>query len=235
MNDGAELRATIQMKMHTKATLSVKSGIAVTHLQAAALFARLCWAEEKNPTSVTDRVGQRSFAIGSVVCAAAFLEAAVNELYLAAIDRDQQVFQNVDKTISELLAKFWPEVRSKSALLKYQTALILARVGSLDEGQRPFQDAASLFALRNALMHFKPEWDTELDEHFRLEQRLKGKFAESPFAAHGDAFFPKRCLGHGCAAWAVETAKVFYDVVMKQAGFWARDFTDSQLYGTMQG
>ena len=183
-----------------QASLSVMSGLAVAHLQAAALFARRCGAIERfssNSISATTREDQRSFAIGAVVCAAAFLEAAVNELYLTALNRDQQVFERVDQMTVELLAEFWPVVEPKSTLLKYQTALILARVGPLLTGQAPYQDAAALLALRNALIHFKPEWDTELDEHAKLEQWLAGKFTANPFATPGDAFFPKRCLA-GC-------------------------------------
>lgn len=235
MTKRVELSASLQASARMQASLSVKAGLAVAHLQAAALFARRCGTIERlssDSMSVTIREDQRSFAIGAVVCAVAFLEAAVNELYLAALDRNQQVFEHIDKTIPELLAEFWPEVEPKPALLKYQTALILARVGPLPTGQAPYQDAASLFALRNALIHFKPEWDTELDEHAKLEQRLVGKFAQNPFAARGDAFFPKRCLGFGCAGWAVETAKTFYSAAMNRVGFWTRDFSDTSLYGT---
>lgn len=106
MTERLDLSGSLKMGASMQATLSVKSGLAVAQLQAAALFARQCGAIERmsmDKSEPTAREDQRSFALGAVVCAAAFLEAAVNELYLAAIDRNQQVFKEVEKTVPELL------------------------------------------------------------------------------------------------------------------------------------
>ena len=72
-------------------------------------------------------------------------------------------------------------------------------------------DTDNLRRLRNALVHYKPEWDTELKEHRNLEDRLDGRFPLNPYAHSNYAFFPKKCLGHGCAAWAVETSVAFLE------------------------
>ena len=77
----------------------------------------------------------------------------------------------------------------------------------LRKGENPFQDADSLIDLRNALTHYKSEWDDSPDRHGRLEARLKGRFAPNPFAKNSPLWFPHHCLGAGCADWAVKTSE----------------------------
>jgi hypothetical protein len=77
----------------------------------------------------------------------------------------------------------------------------------------------SLIALRNALVHYKPEWDTEQKKHKEIEDRLiKSRFALNPFAGPNDAFFPKKCLGHGCAEWAVTSGVTFINEFFNRLG-----------------
>ncbi len=49
----------------------------------------------------------------------------------------------------------------------------------------------------------------------KFEQLLKNRFAENPFAPKNLPFFPDRCLGHGCAEWAVTTSLSFTDRFFK--------------------
>lgn len=80
--------------------------------------------------------------------------------------------------------------------------------------------------LRNALTHAEPETSihstpavgTAAARH-KFEKRLRGKFAESAlFASGGNAFFPDKCLGHGCAEWSVTTALAFAEDFCKRIG-----------------
>ena len=87
-----------------------------------------------------------------------------------------------------------------------------------NKGENPYQDAFRLVRLRNALVHYKPEWDTSLNEHAKLESSLSGCFPESPFSHKNDAFFPKRCLGHGCAEWAVKNVITFMSNFQERLG-----------------
>jgi hypothetical protein len=60
---------------------------------------------------------------------------------------------------------------------KYQSALRLAGVEPFDDGRAPFQDVESLVKLRDALVHYKPEWhNVESQPHHKREARLRGKF-----------------------------------------------------------
>ena len=76
-----------------------------------------------------------------------------------------------------------------------------------------------LMKLRNALVHFRPDWDSVQEHHGKLGKQLKGAFPPSPFVSSDTApFFPTRCMSHGCAAWAVRTAWNFGDAFAVRLG-----------------
>jgi hypothetical protein len=188
---------------------------------AAAYFARKALGVESNYTDLVDGepyFAHRGYVTGAVFSAVASLEATVNELYIDAQDANSPTFQGVDPIVPKLLAEYWEEIESASILRKYQSALILARKWKFDQGTSPYQEVDSLIQLRNALVHYKPEWDTDLREHRKIENRLKGRFAENSFVGPNDAFFPKKCLGHGCAEWAVKSSVTFIEEFFRQLG-----------------
>jgi hypothetical protein len=152
----------------------------------------------------------RSYAIGAVIAAASYLEAAVNELYLEAMDRNANTFPQQRSRLAELMSHVWEDVEQITVLTKYQVTLTLAEVEPYPKGRNPYQAVYGLVRLRNALVHYRPEWDTEVEEHRKLEQILANRFKESRYSASDQTFFPHRCLGHGCAAWAIKTAVDFY-------------------------
>ena len=153
-----------------------------------------------------------------MLSAVASLEATINELYIDARDANSPTFQGVDPIVPMLLAEYWEEIESARILRKYQLALILARKSKFAQGTSPYQEVDSLIQLRNALVHYKPEWNTELREHRRIDNRLKGRFALNPVTEPNDALFPKKCLGHGCAEWAVKSSVTFIEEFFSQLG-----------------
>jgi hypothetical protein len=82
----------------------------------------------------------------------------------------------------------------------------------MQKGKEPYQSASSLVILRNAIIHFKPEWDDERRSHQTLEKRLSNLFRPSELTAQargGMVWFPYKCLGAGCARWAIDTVIKF--------------------------
>ena len=55
--------------------------------------------------------------------------------------------------------------------------------------------------MRNALIHFTPEWDNNLDKHEKIEKEVKkhNHFKLSRFYSKETMFFPYRCLSGSCA------------------------------------
>jgi hypothetical protein len=204
------------------AIAGLKTHFSAQHMLAAALFARKTFEIESTyPKDLVSREpyhAHRGYVTAAVLSAVASLEATINELFIDARDKNPHTFKNVDSSFPKLLAEVWDGIESISILGKYQTALILARKPEFDRGTPPYKEVASLIQLRNALVHYKPEWDTDQKEHKKIEGRLKSRFAVNPFTGPNDAFFPKKCLGHGCAEWAVESGVTFIDEFFGRLG-----------------
>ena len=195
----------IQVHLEINAQVRVKAHLAAFSLAAATDFAR-------EALELEDRYGQpgvipperhRSAVLASVVLAAAFVEGGVNEICRQAVDRDRDVWTNYGEAELSRLSDSWEllEEQRTPTLRKCQVVLDVLRKPQFPQGEEPYQSAVGVFAVRNAIMHFKPEWDTERENHASLEQRLKGRFPLNRFVVASHRFFPHAALGAGLARW----------------------------------
>lgn len=213
--------------MHSRVYLSIG------HLKNAAHFARLTGEIERYTEfswGIFDP--HEAYAMGAVLSSVAFLEAAVNELYSDAADdsHPSEIMRSIGegyamkmpKDVRGLLAGLWGTERFRigaRTLEKYEIALRTAGAAGFDTGAQPYQDVALLIQLRNALIHFEPQSHHQgEDEPTRFERRLRGKFPLNPLAAPPInplgkdpllPFLPDKCLGYGCAVWALESSVAF--------------------------
>lgn len=183
------------------------------HLFAAHHFSDLACEIEKEQHGVVADADvirrHRSYVIGSVLSATAFLEGSINELYLEV----QEHLMNgaIANRVLALPAHFWSSVAKPPILHKYQLALVVADAEPFDESRSPFRDADCLVALRDALVHGRPEWRDAHGRRQNLERRLRAKFKHNGLASDAEPEFPDRLLGAGCATWAVRIAERFSD------------------------
>lgn len=208
-------------------TIQARSYFSIQHIQSAAHFARESAQIEKsyNGTLPGDLLMRnKAYAAGAILAAVAFLEAGINEIFLDAVDKAHGI-RTLDANIIELLANTWHygEIDRLKVLNKYQVALALAKKPLFDTGQLPYQDVALLIGLRNNLVHYKPKTvtvvsDVEEVTVDKLEEKVRNKFALNPFVPESNPFFPDRCLGHGCAAWAVASSLKFSDEFFSRIG-----------------
>jgi hypothetical protein len=196
--------------------LRVKTGLFQFHLDSAARFAFACAeieSEQKHLEWPQPRWDEaRSNALATVLLSAASLESSVNEFYQQAVDRDRSALESLSDTQMKLLAELWPEIEKLSPIRKYQVALVATGHEPMSKGQEPYRSADGLIRLRNALVHFRPEWDDDLKDHRSLEQRLSRLFPVSALTDRAKGrmvWFPHKCLGAGCAEWAIESATRF--------------------------
>jgi hypothetical protein len=106
-------------------------------------------------------------------------------------------------------------------LTKYQKILTIAGRSPFDEGDQAFANVRDLIEIRNYLLHYKREWIVIADGEKRgpgedtagakFEKSLRKKFAINPLAPRNQPFFPDKCLGHGCAEWAVVNSLILTD------------------------
>jgi hypothetical protein len=193
------------LKVGDEFTASLRANLAVQNMLAAARFSRrVAELEENNKSQEFGPFWEEILhnSIASITCCASSLEAYANELFF---DRGT-IFP---KYSTSLLDNLWETYERKSILEKFEFALLLlSEKPSIDKGSILYQNVRIVIDLRNALIHFKPEWDTEADLHRKLSNQLKYKFAPSPFL-NDELIFPKRWATHGCTRWGVQSCLKF--------------------------
>lgn len=191
-------------------SVSVKHNFSRQHLVAARYFTKECASiEKKDAVTEQNKNEHRACVTGAVIFSVAFVEASINEFYLEAVDSNQTSLSGLTVQQIAVLAEIWESVEKHSLLGKYQIALAVCGKNRFEKGASPFQGTDSLVKMRNALIHYRPEWDTELKVHKELQDRLNGCFIPNRMTAPGNLWFPHQCLGAGCAEWAVKQAADF--------------------------
>jgi hypothetical protein len=161
--------------------------------------------------------------IAAVLNSSTFLEAMINELFTDAADGHGHEKDGYIAPLSagavRLMAEWWRETDEgfDRTLTKYQLLLAFAGHEKLDRGAEPFQSAALLLRLRNAIVHYRPE-TIYSDEPHRLEVHLSGRFAANGLIAGGSNWWPNRALGAGAARWSYTVAQEFTDAVVSRLG-----------------
>ncbi len=123
--------------------------------------------------SEAERSNHRAYVTGVVFSAVAALESSINELYLEAKDKNKTALAGLTDADFSVLESDWESIESQPTLEKYQEALGTLGRTQFDRGNNPFQDADSLIYLRNALVHYKPEWDDETKIHAKIDSSKK--------------------------------------------------------------
>jgi hypothetical protein len=170
-------------------------------------------------------IKHQGHVLAAILSSAAFLEAMINELYRDAHDghgvTDDGYIAPMEKSTRDALAELWlgsNEGYNLQALEKYQLLLFVAGHERLPRGEQPYQDAALLVQLRNAIAHYQPE-NVAADAPAKVGQHLTGKFADNALMrGAGNPWWPSHCLGHGCAQWAWRSALAFSDAVVDTVG-----------------
>lgn len=140
-----------------------------------------------------------TLVIATIFFSVAALDANVNELF----HDTEQLYKHIGST--ECQEKY---DKTRGGFLEIYKALAKLHTKNIPNNT-VFNNAISLQELRNALIHFYPEFDDEKQAHLELEKLLKGKFKLSPFFNEKCEFFPKKCMSYGCADWSVKTAEQF--------------------------
>lgn len=143
------------------------------------------------------------YASATILTTVAALESYINEFFIDAYNN----FETVDKHTLSIVTEAY---ESKRILEKFGLALRLKKLSEFKKGDRIFQNVQLLIDLRNALVHFKPEWGNEQKEHAKLSGKLRGRFEASPFLSDS-RLFPKAWASHGCCVWAIESTMAFIE------------------------
>jgi hypothetical protein len=208
----------------------------VRYIEAAALFSRLGYAIEKDhegsgQISAESLLRHEAFILNSIFSSVAFLESTVNELYSDAADNAYFFTDEKNEALLKNIGDKWKNEnffdRTPMAN-KYQKILAIADKPGFDEHHPTFSNIRNLMEIRNYLMHYRREWviiqkgrvsDVQKETRTeKFEKMLKNKFMENPLAPKSRPYFPDKCLGHGCAEWAVLNSLEFTDEFFLRLG-----------------
>jgi hypothetical protein len=178
---------------------------AVPHLVSAAMFSRCVGEIEAEHagqalSSFWDEI--LAHATATVFLVVAGLESYANELFI-------DMNENFPGVRQELLEKLWSDYERKPIFEKFDLALLLREASTRVAGVEPFQSVDALVRLRNALMHFKPEWEPA--KHRQLSSELCSFFKPSEFLASDPGLFPRAWASHDCTIWAVNSVVRFIE------------------------
>lgn len=208
----------------------------VRYIQSAALLCRMGYSIEQEyrkadaiPSEA--RLRHEAFILNSVLSSVSFLESAVNELYADAVDGAYNYPDERNEAVLQLISEKWKNAKNfdrAPLLTKYQKILSIAEKPPFEEGDPAFSNVRDLIGIRNYFLHYKREWVVVHNGHSpqkseetttdKFEKVLRKKFAVNPLAAKNMPFFPDKCLGHGCAEWAVFNCIIFIDEFFRRLG-----------------
>lgn len=192
---------------------TVRMNFSVQHILAAAKFSRhVNIIEQENHDKpfgafYEDILAYSSACVSSSVSS---IEAYANELFV-------DVEKNFPDLKPDVMHKLWGFFEQRPLLDKFDFALLLRGKTELDKGVSPYQDIAALIALRNALTHFKPEWENDQAVHAKVSARLSGRFKPSQYFQGHEPIFPRRWACHSCTKWAVDSCITFVEAFDSQA------------------
>ncbi|MGK2934969.1 MAG: hypothetical protein ACSLFE_06960 [Gemmatimonadaceae bacterium] len=195
-----------------------KLPLSLDHLMAAVLSATQAREFERGkrePILFHISAEHTSACISCVFATVAYLEADINEFFADAAEEGAADGIAKDPIVLARIRAAW-ELENRSPVLdKYDLALALCDQPKFDRGAAPYQAVALLMRLRNALIHFKPEWQPgggwpgEDNELSKLSRSLMNSFPENGLAKEYQPYFIQRCLGYGSSRWAVTSSIAF--------------------------
>jgi len=209
----------------------------VRYIQSAAVLCRLGYQIEKHysesgEVSEEARIRHEAFILNSILSSVAFLESIINELYSDAVDNAYIFYDDKNETLLKTIGEKWNNEKNfdrQPLLNKYQKILHIAGAPEFDDDDPAFTNVRNLIEIRNFLMHYKREWVTVTKgketgvsgktHGEKLEKILKTRFAPNPFAHKNQPFFPDKCLGHGCAEWAIVNSLIVSDEFFRRLDF----------------
>ncbi len=140
----------------------------------------------------------------------AAIEAYANQLYCDGVLEKAGIKAAASMEIMALVDR-------EQILNKYSLVLSLHKGVALNRGATAVQNTDALIKLRNAVVHFQPEWFDEQDKHDKLSKILTYKFQPSPFL-QGEPIFPRAWASHSFATWALTTTVAFINYFHDQLG-----------------
>lgn len=207
------LQASLQTSFTLNATMRTRVNLSLHHLFAACRFAtRLQAIEQEHLGQEFGGFWEEALhnALGVATLTVATLECYANEMYFEGSILGNALTPAAAHELAQLIDK-------ESVLRKYSMALAVRADKQLDFGCDPVQNVDALIRLRNAVVHFRPEWFGEEGKHQKLSKVLQHRFSPSPFLLN-EPIFPRSWASASFATWALNSTVSFLDHFYAEIG-----------------
>jgi hypothetical protein len=226
------LAATVNLSCSAEtAKISIRQYLSMAHI-AGARSSAIRAKELEDSQDVRAVIEHKGCVSGCIISCVAFLEASINEFFSDCAEAPDELKLLSDESI-RWVGRYWtlgtPRMAAYQILEKFEFALKVFDKGTLDKSRKPTQDIVGLIKLRNALVHYEPEWRSDDDDPSKLEKLLRNRFEPNRLTSVGNPFWPAQCLGYGCCKWATSAALAFTREFWNQLGLSNRH---SHFYST---
>lgn len=150
----------------------------------------------------------RSYISTTIILAGSMLEANIYERF---VDVKDNILVISDFNLSTL-NNDWEKIKKRSAILgKYHEFAALSRK-KLDKNDVKYKEIEILVKIRNALVHYVPQWDyekTPMEEVEKCISQISSNIDYSPFIPSTGPYFPNRCMSASFGQWAINVSLDF--------------------------
>jgi len=201
--------------------LKILSNHSHIHFRCACLCANSCITIEKTYSEDEDQKIQnrkfndvQAYATGSIMSIVAYLESTINEFFSDCLTKtgNYQNYKGLGDDIIENLNNYWNQINKKGKYISILEKYLEAYKQIKGKEYQYDQNILDLIRLRNKLVHYEPKWQftgQNADDPYKIKG-LEGKFPPNKFRENTpNPFFPDKCLGAGCALWAIDISEKF--------------------------
>lgn len=207
-----ELSGGIDVKLTVSATARTRFNLALHHLFAACRAAAR--VRELESQHAGEEFGEFWEEILHCSLSVVSLSVAAAESYANETLLDSPTFPDSmpPSAVKELMAL----IDRKSILEKYRIALSLISGAALSKEEPVVKRMALLIDLRNAVVHFRPEWFDSQKAHATLSERLAKEIGASSFLAT-EPLFPRAWASTSFVEWALVSTIGYLDAFFAAA------------------
>lgn len=213
----------ITVEIHAKS----HANLAHIHLNSANLFIQSAFSIEnkyKTPKNVPQETidSHMSYLSSSIMCSVSALEARINQFLVdhkakldeIKVEKNSAIFKHYSSVFDTETPLLNQLHGLTNALMKYNVVFYLLKDKFLPNNKL-FKKTSFTIKVRNALIHFSPEWDNDLNLNKKLEDKYFNHFSNdfdlSPFYCKDEIFIPYRCLSASHAEWAYKNSNAFME------------------------
>ncbi len=211
--------AGVYLLTGSDAVLSMRYNMTLQYLKAMKLL--LTEGHQIEQSHLGEPYGEfftdiRSYISTTIILAGSILEANIYERFVDVKD-SALVISGFNLSA---LNKDWVNIKRRSNTLSKYEDFASFSGKTLNKNNQQYIEIDNLAKIRNALIHYVPQWDYEKTPLEDIEKRISqisSSIIYSPFCSSSDPYFPYRCMSACFGQWTINASldfiKYFEDLI----------------------